>query len=178
MSRRLLVAVFVVLLTASGLAAFAQSAAGAPELSVRMSRIGISTSLGDKFTFRSTVVNQGPTAARGLIAHLNIFGLDSSVYVDPEDWSSNRTRYLETLRPGKSTTITWRMQAVNAGAFDVYVAVLPRRAIGRAPTTGQALRLAVADRRSLNSGGILPLALGVPSLLALLALGVRLRRGG
>jgi hypothetical protein len=58
------------------------------------------------------------------------------------------------------------------------VAVFPRGAVGRAPTTGQAIRLAVRDRRTLNSGGILPLALGVPSFLVLLALGVRLRRGG
>jgi hypothetical protein len=34
----------------------------------------------------------------------------------------------------------------------------------------------IQDRKTLNSGGILPLALGLPALLGLLALGVRLRR--
>jgi hypothetical protein len=173
-SRRVVVAALVALLAAGVVVA----SADASSLSVRMSRVRISTGLGDKFTFRTTVANHGPAAARGLIAHLNIVGLDPSVYVDPEDWSSHRTSYLRTLGPGESTTITWRMQAVNAGAFDVYVAVFPRGAVGRAPTTGQAIRLAVRDRRTLNSGGILPLALGVPSFLVLLALGVRLRRGG
>jgi hypothetical protein len=175
--RRILVAVLCALCAVVALAASPVGAAGASRFSVSMSRAQISTKLGDKFRFTTRVVNHGSAPATGLIAHLNIVGLDPSVYVDPEDWSSHRTSYLRTLRPGESATITWRMQAVNAGKFDVYVAVLPARA-GSAPTTGRALRLAVRDRRTLNSGGILPLALGVPSLLALLALGVRLRRSG
>jgi hypothetical protein len=34
----------------------------------------------------------------------------------------------------------------------------------------------IADRRTLDSGGILPLALGIPALLALVLVGVRVRR--
>jgi hypothetical protein len=178
MSRRRIVAVLTALSATAALAASLASPTGASRFSVSVSRAQISTQLGDRFTFRSTVVNHGRTAARGLIAHLNVVGLDPSVYVDPEDWSSHRTSYLETLPPGGSTTITWRLQAVSAGEFDLYVAVLPRRAGARPPTTGPAVRVAVADRRTLNSGGIVPLALGVPALLGLLALAVRFRRSG
>jgi hypothetical protein len=175
MSRRVLVA-GLVLLVAASLAA-ARSAQGASRFSVGVSRTRISTGLGDKFTLRSTVVNNGSRAARGLIAHLNVVGLDPSVYVDPEDWSSHRTIYLETLPARKSTTITWRLQAVSAGAVDVYVAVFPRSATARPPTTGPAVRVTIADKRTLNSGGILPLALGIPAFLGLLAFSVRLKRG-
>ena len=175
--RRILVAVLCALCAVVALAASPVGAAGASRFSVSMSRAQISTKLGDKFRFTTRVVNHGSAPATGLIAHLNIVGLDPSVYVDPEDWSSHRTSYLRTLRPGESATIRWRMQAVNPGKFDVYVAILPAR-VGSAPTTGRALRLAVRDRRTLNSGGILPLALGVPSLLVVLALGARLRRSG
>jgi hypothetical protein len=38
------------------------------------------------------------------------------------------------------------------------------------------VRVSIQDRKTLNSGGILPLALGIPGALGLLALGVRLRR--
>jgi hypothetical protein len=176
MSRRRIVAVVSALSAAAALAASLAGPAGASRISVSVSRAQISTHLGDRFTFRSTVVNHGQTAAPGLIAHLNIVGLESAVYVDPEDWSSHRTIYLDALPAGESTTITWRLQAVSAGDFDVYVAVLPRRAIARPPTTGPAVRVEVADRRTLNSGGIVPLALGVPALLGLLALAVRFRR--
>jgi len=36
--------------------------------------------------------------------------------------------------------------------------------------------LALADRRTLNSGGILPLAVGIPALLGLLTISLRMHR--
>jgi hypothetical protein len=54
--------------------------------------------------------------------------------------------------------------------------VLPRNGEPRPPATGPTVHVSIARRKTLNSGGILPLALGVPALLAALALGLRLRR--
>jgi hypothetical protein len=45
------------------------------------------------------------------------------------------------------------------------------------PVTGPTVHVEIAERRTLNSGGILPLALGIPALLAALALGLRWHRG-
>lgn len=136
----------------------------------------ISTELGHKFAFRPTVTNRSFAVASGLIAHLDVLSLHGGVYVDPEDWSSNRTRYLAPIPVGGSTTITWRMQAVNAGSFGVYVAVLPEQGAARPPTTGPTIHVLVAEQKTLNSGGILPLALGIPALLGLAWLGLRVRR--
>jgi hypothetical protein len=173
MSGRLLVlaALVVALLAPVG----AQAADG---VSVQVDQTRIQTKLGKKFVFHSTITNRGSTAASGLIAHLNILSLRNGPYVDPEDWSSSRTRYLATIPAGGSTTITWRMQAVNAGSFGIYVSVLPASGVARPPTSGQTIHLSVASRRTLNSGGILPLALGIPAFLGLLTVGIRLRRGG
>jgi hypothetical protein len=146
------------------------------DLSIRVDHTGISTKLGRKFTFRSTITNTGSKVADGLIAHLNVLSLRSSVYVDPEDWSSRRTRYLAPIPAGGSTTITWRLEAVNAGRFGVYVAVVPQSGAAVAPATGSTIRVEVLQRRTLNSGGILPLALGLPTVIGLLAVGFRLTR--
>ena len=105
-----LVAVVAVLLPAP-----AASAADASQMSVTLDRARVSTQLGQKFSFRSTITNRGSTPASGLIAHLNVLSLRPGVYVDPEDWSPQRTVYLRTIAPGGSTTTTWRMHAVNAG---------------------------------------------------------------
>jgi hypothetical protein len=145
-------------------------------VSVAVDRSAISTAIGKKFTFHSTISNHGSLAASGLIAHLNVLTLRNGVYVDPEDWSSHRTRYLAPIPAGGSVTITWKMQAVNSGSFGVYVAVLPQSGVPRPPTTGPTLHVSVAHRQTLNSGGILPLALGIPGLLGLLAVGLRVRR--
>jgi hypothetical protein len=151
----------------------AQPASGT---SVSVDRMSISTRLGKKFTFQSTISNRGSSTASGLIAHLNVLSLRPGVYVDPEDWSSNRTRYLAPIPAGGSATVTWRVQAVNAGSIGVYVAVLPRSGVGR-PAVGPTVNVQIAERKTLNSGGILPLALGVPALLGALTLGLRYRRG-
>jgi hypothetical protein len=132
--------------------------------------------LGHKFVFHSTIANTSGTPLRGLIAHLNVLSLHSGVYVDPEDWSSDRTRYLAPIPARGSVTLTWRMQAVNSGSFRVYVAVLPRSGAARPPVTGPTIRVAIAHRRTINSGGILPLALGIPGFLGGLWLAVRARR--
>jgi hypothetical protein len=114
--------------------------------------------------------------ARGLVAHLNVASLRPGVYVDPEDWSTSRTRYLDPIPAGGTATVRWSLQAVNAGTFAVYVAVLPQDAAGRPPTVGRAVRVTVAERRTLDAGGILPLALGVPAAVGVAAGGLALRR--
>jgi len=126
--------------------------------------------------FRSTIANHGSTTARGLIAHLNVLSLYDGVYVDPEDWSSHRTHYLAPIPAGGATSVTWPMEAVNAGSFAVYVAVLPSSGAPRPPATGPAIRVDVAKRQTLDSTGVVPLALGIPALLVLCIFGMRLQR--
>jgi len=146
-------------------------------LSVSNDRTAIATKLGHKFVFHSTIRNDSTAPAGGLVAHLNVVDLSGHTYVDPEDWSSHRTRYLAPIPAGGSTTLPWPMNAVNSGTIGVYVAVLPRSGAPVPPTTGPTLRVRIQDRKTLNSGGILPLALGLPALLGLTALCARLRRG-
>ena len=49
------------------------------------------------------------------MAHLNVLDLRGDVYVDPEDWSTARTKYLDPIPAGGSTSVTWGGQAVNSG---------------------------------------------------------------
>ena len=44
------------------------------------------------------------------------------------------------------------------------------------PASSPAIDVRIADTKDLNSGGVLPLALGVPALLGLLTLATRRRR--
>jgi len=165
--RRLLFALLFALLAAAPVHA---------AITVTNDRATIETRLGHKFVFHSQIQNRGSAPARNLVAHLNVLDLTGHTYVDPEDWSSQRTRYLQSIPAGGSTTLTWRMNAVNAGTIGIYVAVLSRSGAPVRPTTGPTLRVRIRDRRTLNSGGILPLALGIPAALGLLAVAVRISR--
>jgi hypothetical protein len=166
----------LVLVTASmaAVAVPAGDAAAAADVVVSVDRPAITTELGRRFVFRSTISNRGTAAATGLIAHLNVLSLRRGVYVDPEDWSSDRTRYLAPIGAGRSITLTWNLQAVNAGTIGVYVAAVERGSVR--PATSPTVEVSIAQRRTLNSGGIVPLALGIPALLGGLAVGVHTRR--
>jgi hypothetical protein len=175
-SRRSAPAVLTAVAAALALAVGARAASPAPGLSATVDRTAISTELGRTFVFRSTITNEGPAAADGLIAHLNIVSLRNDVYVDPEDWSTHRTHYLGPIGPGDSRTITWRVKAVNSGKFGVYVAVVPRSGDPRPPLSAPLVAVAVAGRTTLNAGGILSVALAVPAILGVVTVGLRLRR--
>jgi hypothetical protein len=152
------------------------SGAQSEPLSVTVDRQQISTGLGDDFSFRTTITNPAEMSTVALIAHLNFLSLREGLYVDPEDWSSQRTWYLGAIPARESRTITWKIKAVNGGSLAAYVAVLPQNNPAGAPTTSPTVEIDVAERKTLNSGGILPLALGIPAFLGLTAGGVRLAR--
>jgi hypothetical protein len=150
-------------------------AAGAAT-SITVDRARVTTQLGRSFEFRSTVRNTGPGPASGLVAHLSVLNLQEEPYVDPEDWSPDRVVALDTIAPGAARTLTWRMTAVDAGTFAVYVTALSKQGGDSPPPNSPAIELRVSERRTLDAGGIGPLALGIPALLGLLALTLRVRR--
>ena len=163
------------LLAAAALAS-ADAQAAAPGLTATVDRAHISTQLGRRFEFRSTIRNSGGAPASGLVAHLSVLSVRTEPYVDPEDWSSQRVVFLDPIPAGGSRTLRWRMTAVNSGTFAVYVTVLPAGRSGAAAPNTPTIDVRVSERRTLNAGGILPLAIAVPALLGALAIGVRMRR--
>jgi hypothetical protein len=171
----------VLLLAGCGLVAAQNAAAktGAPRAEVSLDRGEVTTRLGDSFDFRSTVTNTGSTTLSDLVLHLNVVGLSEGIYVDPEDWSENRTRELAPLAAGESADVSWRVKAVTGGEAAIYVVALPGQSPARSPeglAVSPALDVHISEHRTLNTDGVLPLALGVPGLLGVAMLVVRSRR--
>jgi hypothetical protein len=158
----------------AGLVLWAPSAGAAtapPEITIDRNSVAIK--LGKSFAFTSTLA-AGSSPTGRLVAHLNVVSLDPTEYVDPEDWSTHRTRYLDPVAAGGSRSIRWSVKAVSAGPIAIYVTAVP--AGGSGPiAVGPPLHVQVADRRTLNSGGVVPLALAVPAAVALIAVGARRR---
>ena len=153
----------------------AAGAAGQAEITVATHPVAVSAQLGTSFTFETTVANEASASSDELIAHLEILSLEPGVYVDPEDWSEGRTRYLGRLPTGGSRVVRWRIKPIAAGTFAALVTVLPRHA-GTAPVAGMPVRFAVQGQGALDAGPVLALAIAIPVLLAVLLVVVWVRR--
>jgi uncharacterized membrane protein len=140
----------------------------------------VSTVLGDRFLITTEVKNAGSAPTGEILAHLNVASIAGDVYVDPEDWSSNRSQQL-SLKPGESRKLTWEIQAVNSGRFAAYVVVVPFGGSvdgNEAPKVSEMVTVDVAQRSTLTAGGALPVVIVVPVLIGLAAAAAlfRLRR--
>jgi hypothetical protein len=150
-------------------------AAPASALTIELDRETVVTPLGGRFRFTSTFRADATGRTSPSIAHLNIVSLDPDVYVDPEDWSSERTRYLGPLAPGSATAVTWSVQAVTSGHVLLYV-TLSEPDAGGAVVASPGLLVDIGAQPTRAGQGSLPLAIGVPALLLALVLGAARRR--
>ncbi len=143
-------------------------------VTVALDRTVADATLGGTFSFDATVRNESAQPVSGLIAHLNVLSSDPSVYVDPEDWSSHRSQFLDVLPAHSSATLRWPVQAVTAGPAIVYVAVTDPAA--KTVAVSGPLQVTVPQRATINAGGIVPLALGIPAVVLALLVFTALRR--
>jgi len=174
----LLVALFAAK-AATGAPAFAQDPPSPGDITVSVSKSEMSVLTGETFTFTSEITNSGSEATPPLIANLDFVAIDQSTYVDPEDWSPERTLSVAPIAAGSSATQTWIVKPVLAGDVAVYVVVLPEppALAGAGPLAASpAIPVHVAEHRTLNPGGVLPVVLAVPAVLALAFAGLRVAR--
>jgi len=130
--------------------------------------------------FNTVVSNGGAEPSQPIIVAMNIINLNKQgEVVDPEDWSPQRTQYVEPLAPGQSTTLSWRVNAILDGDFMVYMVAIPAPGSPEAtsqPVASSGIHLTVTPYTKLNPGGVLPYAIGGPLVLGLLISVVYRRR--
>jgi len=135
---------------------------------------------GDKVEFNTLVTNNGSQASPALIVAMNIINLDAAGdVVDPEDWSPQRTQYMQSLAPGESLNQGWIVNTILEGDYMVYMVLVPEPAAAETtshPVASSGIHLTVAPFTRLNPGGVLPFAIGGPILLLVITYFVYRRR--
>jgi ABC-type transport system involved in multi-copper enzyme maturation permease subunit len=156
--------------------AYRPAQAAANELQITIDKEAVVAKNGDRVDFNTVVTNNAPTASPPLIVAMNIINLSSTGdVVDPEDWSPQRTQYLEPLAPGEASTQAWVLNTILEGDYTVYVVVIPEPAAPNQtsqPITSPGVHVTVEHFARLNPGGILPYAVGIPLMLVLVLVGV------
>jgi ABC-type transport system involved in multi-copper enzyme maturation permease subunit len=135
------------------------------------------TKTGDEFDFITQVKNIDPHKQSGpLVVAMNIINLGSGQPVDPEDWSPERTQAIGSLEPGQASELTWTIESILKGDYLIYMVVTPKPVGSTStsqPVASSAIHLTVKPHTRLNPGGILPLAIGTPTALTVVWLGLR-----
>lgn len=131
--------------------------------------------MGDWLKFHSTVTNTGAASISGLVVWVSLVEVTSGKEqpVDLEDWSAHKAEVRTTLAPGAQFTVDWPLRLIQAGDYRVVISAAER-------TAGTLSASPFADFHvkripTIESARILPVAVGVPLLLAGFA-GWRLRR--
>lgn len=151
------------------------SAQTANEITITIEPTDSSVVLGENLDLAVTVSNNGSAATVPLVVHLDITDPGLSTSVDPEDWTATLTKELGVIGAGDSATAEWTIQPISSGGFSVYAVTLSPGA--DTTTVSNVLQVSVADQRSLNPGGILPVAIGAPVVVGgLLLVQLRLAR--
>jgi ABC-2 type transport system permease protein len=153
-------------------AAHSDTAVEPSGLQISVDRAAASLKAGDPLLFDTTVANRGGSTSPALIVAMNIINLDSEGdVVDPEDWSPERTQYIQQLNAGQQAKLSWRVNAILAGDYMVYMVLIPEPGSAQAssqPVTSSGIHLNVAEFTELNPGGILPIVVVVPVVLVAL----------
>jgi ABC-2 type transport system permease protein len=137
------------------------------QISVDMAYTTVKT--GDKVLFNTVITNRDTKPSPPLIQAMNIINLDArGDVVDPEDWSPQRTQYLDSLLPGASVTLPLTINTILDGDFMIYMVLLPSPESQDAtshPVASPGIHLTVTPFTRLNPGGVLPYVIGGPLLL-------------
>jgi hypothetical protein len=124
---------------------------------------------GDKVEFNTLVMNGSAEESPSLIVAMNIINLDAQGdVVDPEDWSPQRTQYLENLAPGDSANLAWIINTILDGDYMVYMVLIPEPSDTEStslPVASSGIHLTVTPYTRLNPGGVLPFVIGGPILV-------------
>lgn len=141
-----------------------QSQAGDLQITIDLDVSVVKT--GDKVEYNTVVTNQGAESSPPLIVAMNVINLDAKgEVVDPEDWSPQRTQYIDTLPAGESATQHWIINTILDGNYMVYMVLIPapdNEGSTSLPVASPGIHLTVTPFTRLNPGGVLPYAIGIP----------------
>jgi hypothetical protein len=124
---------------------------------------------GTPILFQTQVTNHGTEASPPLIIAMNIINLSKAGdVVDPEDWSPQRTQYVDAVQPGAIIEHDWRVNTILKGDYMIYMVLIPQPASAEEsswPLTSAGIHVIVNVDLSANPSGVTPYAIGMPVVL-------------
>jgi hypothetical protein len=154
------------------------------DLAISLEESFLEVKTGDEVSFDSLLENNGSEDSPPVVMAMNIIKLTSTGdVVDPEDWSPERTQYVDFVPAGDQLRHSWTIEAILKGDYMVYLVAVPepKEKASSHPVSSPGLHLTVGAFQRLNPQGVLPVVIAVPlgvTLVLLVLVRLRLRRLG
>jgi hypothetical protein len=122
--------------------------------------------MGDHLHFGTVIRNDGTAPVEGLTAWISLIQIDKGKEqpVDLEDWSAHKAVTAPALEPGATVRTDWPMRLIQAGHYRVVVSAASRSGTGL--TASPFSDFSVREKPVVESARVLPVAIGLPLLLA------------
>lgn len=132
--------------------------------------------MGDNLHFRSVISNTGTKAVEGLVAWISLVEVTPGQEqpMDLEDWSALKAVTGTDMAPGGTLRTDWPMRLIQDGDYRVVISATDRA--HHTVYTSPMLQFHIDSKPVVESRRILPIALGIPLLLAGWIMVNRLRR--
>ena len=173
----------LMLLSSASPAAALQTVTDPEPLQISISMESMTVKASDSVFFDTVLTNNTTEASPTIFVAMNIINLEKAGEpIDPEDWSPQRTQSIDSLAPGESVTLSWRVNAILKGDVMIYMVAIPQpngQNVTSNPVASPGIHLTVTPFTRLNPGGVLPYVIGQP-LVVLVGIYLlnRLRRRG
>ncbi len=122
--------------------------------------------MGDRLRFHSVIANGGESPLEGLVAWISLVEVDlgREQPVDLEDWSAHKAVTGARLAPGARLETEWPMRLIQDGDYRVVISATDRG--GQEVYTSPVVQFHVTRKPVVESARILPVAIGIPLLIA------------
>ena len=140
----------------------------APELPLQMGNVPV---------FNGEITNHGSNVLKNLVVYLSLVSLQPGREhpVDLEDWSAEKAIRLDHLAPGQTAVRQWKIRLIKSGPFAATLTIVDPAS--DQPHISPLALFDIAPKPTVLAGRILPVAIGIPLLLAGLFLFIlRIRR--
>ncbi len=141
---------------------FAKSAPPALVLDISSSKT-LSGTAGDFVTVQGTITNAGAKPLNNITTYLSLADNETKLPVDLEDWSAEKGLYIGTIDAGQTLPLNWKIHFVKAGTYSLII--IAEAAGDELPQVSGITQFQVSQKRNLNPGQVLPVALGTPIAL-------------
>jgi hypothetical protein len=123
---------------------------------------------GDYVSIEAQITNLSGHPINDIATYLSLVDMGNKLPVDLEDWSAERGLYVGTIDSGQTFPLNWKIHFVKPGDYSLMVVAIASG--DEVPQVSGITRFNVQPKRNLNPGQVLPVALGMPVLLALVLL--------